>query len=534
MSTHWLADADPATAWVHHPWPAFAELAQAGATAILPLHGFADHGLGLPLDAEEIIASALLKAALQNATPALSWCVLPPLRFGLAPYPATFFGLDPETAHDQLREIAQSVRASGFAKLVFFVTSPWQLEFIDAASRDLRADLNLQTFVINLAGLGLDFHPASPRRAAVQAVAAHVLKTPPDTASRPSEVRHTDFRPGYYAQPAPLALDSTLNGATLFANAAARLARLLAEIAARRPLADDSSARKAPTASATADPTPPRDSASSDAPEGAEFFPGNFRDLYLPALTREALEALPEKQRALVIVPTGAIEQHGPHLPVGVDAILAQAGLSEALRKLTADARAHVWIAPPITFGKSNEHLGFPGTITLSAKTLRRLALALATQLRVLGFRRLAFFNTHGGNSAVLVYTLREIQNTLGLDAGMLRFGPTMKHLPAPNPLSPRENDFGFHGGEWETSLMLACAPELVRMERAVCEFPPASDTAGELRPENAPAIFSWITRDISQSGVLGDATRATAEKGQTWLDAAAQALAQRIVELLP
>jgi creatinine amidohydrolase len=226
-----------------------------------------------------------------------------------------------------------------------------------------------------------------------------------------------------------------------------------------------------------------------------------------------------------VIVPTGAIEQHGHHLPVGVDAVLGQAWLANALPKLPAGTR--VAIAPPITYGKSNEHTGFPGTVSVSAKTLRRLLLAIAAQLQGLGFRHLAVLNTHGGNSAVLVYTLREIQTTLGLRAGMLNF-------PFKPDLSAQEAEYGFHGGEWETSLMLGCAPELVHMEKAVCEYPALIDDPGELRPENAPAIFSWISSDVSRTGVMGDATRATRAKGLHWLDAGSTALAGRIVELLP
>jgi creatinine amidohydrolase len=489
---------------------------------VLPVHGFADHGLGLPLDAEEIIGAALLRDAVTTGSAGgLALKVLPPLRFGLAPYPSTFFGIDPETAHDQVREIASSVRAAGFSKLLFFATSPWHEEWIDAASRDTRVELGLQTFVINLSGLALDFHPTSEHRAHVQAVASHLLGRPPAQVTLPADMRDTDFRPGNHRQPAPLAHTSPLDGAALAAAAAQRLARLLGEIDARAPLPQSPGATK---------PTPPPHAAVRETPgSGAAaprlHFPNTYRGRYLSALTREELEALPDKDRTLVILPTGAIEQHGHHLPVGVDAILGQAWLAHTLPKLAASAR--VWVAPPITYGKSNEHIGFPGTVFISAKTLRRLVRALAAQLHALGFRHLAILNTHGGNSAVLVYTLRELQTELGLRAGMLNF-------PYKPGLDAQEAEYGFHGGEWETSLMLACAPELVRMDKAVCEYPARLDDPGELRPENAPAIFSWITSDISKSGVMGDATRATRENGLRWLDQASTALARRITELLP
>jgi creatinine amidohydrolase len=368
--------------------------------------------------------------------------------------------------------------------------------------------------VINLSGLALDFHPASDRRAHVQALAAHLLGEKNLTPTRPGDIADATFRPGQFRQPSPLALDASLDGASLLRDASHHLARLLSEIDARAPLGrtDHRSPKNIPAPAATLSAT-------------TAHFPAAYRDRYLPALTRNALEALPDKARTLVIIPTGAIEQHGHHLPVGVDAILGQAWLAHALPKLPATAR--VLVAPPITFGKSNEHTGFPGTVTVSAKTLRRLLLALATQLHALGFRHLALLNTHGGNSAVLVYTLREIQTTLGLRAGMLNF-------PYKPDLSAQEAEYGFHGGEWETSLMLGCSPELVRMDKALCEFPARLDDPGQLRPENAPAIFSWISSDISKTGVMGDATKATREKGLHWLDAASTALARRIVELLP
>ncbi|MGC4071527.1 MAG: creatininase family protein [Nibricoccus sp.] len=128
--TSWL-DAVPDTAWAHRTWIDFADLPERDRTVvILAVHGFADHGLGLPLDAEEIAGSALLRECSVLIKPIVPLLVLPPLRFGLSPYPSTFLGLDPDSAHEQVREIAASVRAAGFTKLVFFATSPWHEEFI--------------------------------------------------------------------------------------------------------------------------------------------------------------------------------------------------------------------------------------------------------------------------------------------------------------------------------------------------------------------------------------------------------------------
>jgi creatinine amidohydrolase len=248
-----------------------------------------------------------------------------------------------------------------------------------------------------------------------------------------------------------------------------------------------------------------------------------YRYRYLASLTGDQLAAL-KLDRALAIIPTGSIEQHGPHLPVGVDSILGQAWLTRALPLLPADAP--VWVAPALTYGKSNEHAGFPGTLSLSAISFRALLLAQARQLAALGFRSIAVFNTHGGNSSTVTMTLREIQTTLGLRAVMLGFNWQPD-------LSPQEAAYGFHAGEFETSLMLACAPELTRMELASCDYPARLDDPGLLRPEAAPATFSWISSDISSRGVMGDATVATREKGEAWFREGSAALAREILRLL-
>jgi creatinine amidohydrolase len=248
-----------------------------------------------------------------------------------------------------------------------------------------------------------------------------------------------------------------------------------------------------------------------------------YRGRYLPGMTRAQIDSLPGKGSAVVIVPTGSVEQHGPHLPVGVDSILGQAWLAYALPHVPA--HVPVYVGPALTYGKSNEHLGFPGTLTISALSLRRVLLAVARQVRDLGFGTLAILNTHGGNSAVVVATLREIQTEFGLNACMI--APTWKP-----PVDEQEQRFGIHAGRIETAWMLAVAPQLVRMQRAVCEFPARIDDPGRVRPVDAPATAAWMSLDVSRTGVMGDATAATASDGRAWFEAGARSLAARIVEL--
>ena len=248
-----------------------------------------------------------------------------------------------------------------------------------------------------------------------------------------------------------------------------------------------------------------------------------YRDRYLPAMTPGQIAALPDKDWAPVIIATGAIEQHGRHLPVAVDSLMAQVWLARALVQLPAGASCYV--APPIVVGKSNEHTGFPGTLTISKDTLRALVLAIARQVHAWGFKRIAVLNTHGGNTAVVTYTLREIAATLGLRCGWLR--PKVElGLPA------RENMFGYHANTAETAWLLAVAPQAVDMSEAVSEYCGDVATAGDLRPEMAPATLAWVTADLSKSGVMGDATAATPEKGAEWIARGAQAYAEAIAEI--
>ena len=203
-------------------------------------------------------------------------------------------------------------------------------------------------------------------------------------------------------------------------------------------------------------------------------------------MTLADIQSLPNKHQIPVIIGTGAIEQHGRHLPVAVDALLAEAFLERSLALLNQETK--LLVGPPITFGKSNEHSGFPGTIFISKKTIRRQLFCIARQLHTWGFRVIRVLNMHGGNTGVLKYSMREIENELGLSIDLIR-----PHFEM--DLSVQEEAYGFHAGEVETSWMLEIWPESVDMSKAVCEYPASTDDPGELRPEDAPATFAWAFR---------------------------------------
>ncbi len=513
MTMTWLARANADCSWAHLPTTDFpAVAARPGALAVLPVHGFADHGMGLPLDIEEVVGSSLLADAVAAASPVSSPCLLPPLRFGPTPYAACgWFGLPLETARELVLEIARGVKFAGFEKLLIFSTNPWHREWLDATARDTRVEIGLVVYRVHLGSLGLDFHPAAPpaQRLTLQALAAGML----DLRPLPSVARESsdeNFRPGKWAHPP--ALPSGAIGPERAASAEAartqvaeRLGRLLVEAAWHGR------------------GHPPRPGAAAPKPVEPPPLWRPFGARYLGGLHREALRSAATRPGTLAILPTGAIEQHGPHLPVGVDSILGQGLLTRALAALPHGAP--VFVSPPITVGKSNEHADWPGTLTHSARSFSILVRSQVEQLHRFGFQRVAIWNTHGGNSAVLVPLIRELQALPGLRIGMLQSGFKPEQ-------SPQEAAYGFHAGEWETALMLALAPSLVRRHKTVCHYPAQLDDAGELRPEGAALTVAWTTRDIAPQGVMGDATLATSERGEAWAAATAAALAERIVDL--
>lgn len=238
----------------------------------------------------------------------------------------------------------------------------------------------------------------------------------------------------------------------------------------------------------------------------------------LARLTWTDVAAL-DKDPGVVILPVGAIEQHGPHLPLITDTLLATHVLDRTLSQLPSEVRA--WALPPLNYGKSVEHVGFPGTLSLSTETLLAVLHDIARSVRAAGFRRLAFFNGHGGNMAVLDAAARDIRAETGLLCFCLH--PSL-YVDPPFEIREEEARYGFHAGELETSLMLAIAPELVHPERALRHIP-AFD--GGDTPLNffGAASAAWLTRDWSPSGVFGDATLGSAQKGEQLLAAATKRL---------
>jgi len=169
-----------------------------------------------------------------------------------------------------------------------------------------------------------------------------------------------------------------------------------------------------------------------------------------------------DPESTIAILPIAAIEQHGPHLPVGVDAAINRGMLETLIDRLPVDL--DIRILPIQQVGKSNEHLRMPGTLTLSAATLIEAWTELGLSVARAGVRKLVIVNSHGGNDEVMGIVARELR----VRADMLVVKSAWSRLGKPAGLySERELKFGIHGGDFETSLMLHFRPELVEMARA-------------------------------------------------------------------
>ncbi len=239
---------------------------------------------------------------------------------------------------------------------------------------------------------------------------------------------------------------------------------------------------------------------------------------FFPYLRWTDIQAMPDKENVVLIQPVGAIEQHGPHLPLIVDTAIGVAVLGKALSKLDSDLPAYA--LPPLYYGKSNEHWHFPGTITISAQTLLATVTEMAESLYRAGFRKLVLMNSHGGQPQVMEIAARDLHVKYD---DFLVFPLFTWRVPniAGELLTPKEKQLGIHAGDAETSLMLSILPEQVKMEAAVVEYPSGLPENSLLTMEGK-LPFAWATRDLSQSGILGDPTVATKEKGDRILESIA------------
>jgi creatinine amidohydrolase len=236
-----------------------------------------------------------------------------------------------------------------------------------------------------------------------------------------------------------------------------------------------------------------------------------------------------DTRRWIAVLPLAAVEQHGPHLPLGVDSFIAEAYLDRVRKLLPEDLPAT--FLPVQRLGVSSEHLSYPGTLTLSATTAIAAWSELGDSLARAGVRKLVFVTSHGGNVAAMELVARDLRVRLGVLAvtvGWHRFG-----YPD-GTFTTEEKKHGIHGGDIETSLMLAAMPATVRMDKAPNATPATIEMAREFKWLGAyrPAGFAWMTQDLNPTGAIGNATLATAAKGEAALAHGAKAFVELLHEV--
>jgi len=215
-------------------------------------------------------------------------------------------------------------------------------------------------------------------------------------------------------------------------------------------------------------------------------------------------------QRSTIVWPFGAVEQHGPHLPLATDSIFVDEIISEVLKLIPSDKP--IKKLPTQYLGFSPEHKGFDGTISLSSKLITLMIKEVGVQLADMGFKRLILINAHGGQISLLDTAARELRS----------IAPNLSVFPCflwkgvdglSDLLTKEEIEYGLHASLAETSLMMALKSELVGDERP-CEGIESQIPEGWSLEGNAPT--SWFTKDLSKSGVIGDSKGSNVELGES------------------
>ena len=237
-------------------------------------------------------------------------------------------------------------------------------------------------------------------------------------------------------------------------------------------------------------------------------------------------------EQTVAVLPVAAIEQHGPHLPVSVDTYLVNGVVATCLAYLPASVP--VLFLPTQAVGKSDEHVRFPGTLTLTAETTIRLWTEIGESVARAGLRKLVLFNSHGGQVSIMDIVARELRarcNLIVLSTSWytLPLGEAVDGL-----FPPAEHRFGIHAGDIETSMMLALHPQRVNMAQAR-DFRSASQERAAEFPilgNGRSAKLGWQMQDYHPAGAVGNAAAASADKGRALVEAAGLQLATLLQEV--
>jgi creatinine amidohydrolase len=230
---------------------------------------------------------------------------------------------------------------------------------------------------------------------------------------------------------------------------------------------------------------------------------------------------------SVIVLPVGAVEQHGPHLPVSTDLVIAQC-ITDAAVTRAADAGVDAWQLPALAFTKSDEHAWAPGTVALQGATFAAVLDDIGASLTRLPSQRLLFVNGHGGNVGVLSVALRSLRLAHGLQTFLVGLvgGPR-----PPSAIDEDEHGLGIHAGFDETSLMLHLRPDLVQMDRTRRSVPDSLRNYRHLGFAGTSATFGWTSEDFGPDGVIGDPRGATGEAGAQIAEYLIETVAATIAE---
>jgi len=227
-----------------------------------------------------------------------------------------------------------------------------------------------------------------------------------------------------------------------------------------------------------------------------------------------------------VLLPIGSFEQHGPHLPLATDTIIAN-HISQAVLRKTENC----FLMPPLILGCSVEHMGFPGTISLQTETLTNIILDIMISLRNSRLTKVFIINGHGGNRATIDSTLIKLKHEYSdmevysftiIDLVKKKYGEIRKSAKR----------FVGHADEIETSMMMTIIPELVNMQKAIAEEPASPRVISFEEDDLAKVSFGWKATDLTKSGTLGDPQTASSQKGRILIDYAVETISNVVNSL--